>query len=169
VAKRLSRQPLGAIIKRSNYLKKMDKKEDEMEETTQNKFQNAGAGRRFLNLIIDMIIIYVISFLEGIILNVLFGSEVSKYICAIYIISLGTIFLYYYLFEYIFQKTIAKFITGTKIVLNDGARVNSKAVIIRTISRFIPFEAFSIYTGKDEEQKNTWWHDRWSKTSVIKG
>ena len=140
-----------------------------MEETMENKIQRAGTGRRFLNFIIDLMIIYVISFIEGIILGILFGSEYSKYICETFIISLGTIFLYYYLFEYLFQKTPAKFITGTKVILFDGVRVNSKAIIIRTLSRFIPFEAFSMYTGKDEEQKNTWWHDRWSKTRVIKG
>lgn len=77
--------------------------------------------------------------------------------------SLGTAILYYWIFEGFFGRTIGKLLTGTKVVADDGSRANAFAILGRTLIRLIPFEAFS-FLGTN----NSGWHDRWSKTAVVK-
>lgn len=70
-------------------------------------------------------------------------------------------FLYYFLLE-AFNKgrTIGKMITGTQAVEKDGMAVNMQSAMLRSIIRFIPFEALS-GLGKD------CWHDKWTNTVVV--
>jgi uncharacterized RDD family membrane protein YckC len=72
-------------------------------------------------------------------------------------------FLYYFIFESIWQRTPAKFITGTKVVTCDGTKPTPGTIMKRTLIRFVPFEAFS-FLG----ERVYGWHDRWSGTYVIK-
>ena len=63
----------------------------------------------------------------------------------------------------IWSKTPAKFITKTKVITEYGEKPSFKTIFIRTLVRFVPFEAFSFLSP----ERPRGWHDRWSKTIVI--
>jgi hypothetical protein len=63
--------------------------------------------------------------------------------------------------EFFLGKTISKFITRTHVLDTDGERPSFKKIFIRSLSRNLPFEAFSVsITGR-------WWHDSLSQTEVV--
>ena len=68
------------------------------------------------------------------------------------------IFLYYFTSELLFGQTIGK-IPDNSFVYYKGNRL--KAIFIRTLCRFIPFEPFSFLFSKKG------WHDKLSNTSVV--
>ena len=115
--------------------------------------QLATSTNRLVNFIMDAVLHVAVM----LIIITLFPEQV---------ISRGRFFflllpvLYYILFEAIFQKTPAKFITRTRVVMVDGSKPPVGVIVVRTLCRYIPFEPFS---GK----KETWWHDRLSETRVI--
>jgi len=63
---------------------------------------------------------------------------------------------YYFILELLFQQTIGK-LHNNATVRYTGTKLRS--IFIRTICRFIPFEAFSFF-GKEG------WHDMISNTAV---
>ena len=73
------------------------------------------------------------------------------------------LFLYYFIFEVTLNRTPAKYITRIKVVMDDGTKPKAKAIFIRTLCRFIPFEMLSFLS----HSKPIGWHDRFSKTRVI--
>jgi len=124
----------------------------------------ASSGKRFLNYLIDLIVFYFLIFSYG-----LFGAamgfdhinsdnSVLLYLI-VYLIRIG----YYSLCEIIFNgRTIGKFITGTKAVNDSGTEMEPKTVVLRTLSRIVPFEPFSALGDPPNP-----WHDRWTNTYVI--
>jgi lipoprotein-releasing system ATP-binding protein len=48
--------------------------------------------------------------------------------------------IYYFLFEYLTSRTLGKLLTGTKTILTTGKKPTATAVLVRTLSRLIPFE-----------------------------
>jgi uncharacterized RDD family membrane protein YckC len=137
----------------------------------QLRYNAASKGKRLLTVLIDIlffyILLFVIAFLFALILNVftpglyadfVFNNKVGLYIL-IYIIYI----LYYTLSEYVTGKTLGKLITGTKIVDIEGNKPSFKMALIRTLCRFIPFDAFSYIFGDDERG----WHDKIAKSYVI--
>ncbi len=67
--------------------------------------------------------------------------------------------IYYFVFESIFQATPGKFLTGTRVVTEDGGKPTVKQIFKRTVTRIVPFEAFSIF--------GQLWHDTWSETYLV--
>ena len=57
--------------------------------------------------------------------------------------------------------TVGKLITRTRAVKEDLSPITWKDAFVRTMIRLIPVEAFSAFSGYP-------WHDKWSKTLVIK-
>lgn len=125
----------------------------------------ASQGARFANLILDYIFYYLFAVAFGFLLGVsgfydLLGIDYWNETFLGLIIML----IFYILFESIWQKTPAKFITRTRVVSQrNGTSPSFGAIIIRTLSRFIPFEPFSFFGSKNP----IGWHDRLSKTIVI--
>jgi len=127
----------------------------------------AGAGQRFVNYLIDIIIFdLIISFVKSVFaigtaalyaynynyFYNIFVSLLISYICFVVL---------YFLSELIFKgRTIGKFVTGTKAVNEDGTDMNTKTILIRSLCRIIPFEPFSALGGYP-------WHDKLSHTIVI--
>ena len=125
----------------------------------------ASTGQRFLNYLIDHIILRIISYFFGFAM-VLSANALDSYAyylqlwLTVFFILTGW-FLYYFLSELVFKgRTIAKFITGTRAVNKDCSEMSAKTVLLRTLSRIVPFEPFSAFGGQP-------WHDKWSKTYVI--
>ena len=127
-------------------------------------------SKRFINYLIDAIAISMILFLLILILSIILikiNPESLKIITGEqkyfeYILFVISMFCYYYLFESINGKTIGKYLTKTKVVRLDGEKPKSKDILIRTLSRFIPFEPLS-FLGENKMG----WHDTISKTSVV--
>lgn len=122
----------------------------------------------FLDRIFIQIIFYSVIFLFGIFYVFVVGEEIDSEriendtainlsFAFVYILFA---FLYYYLTERYYGRTIAKFITGTKVISIDGNIPTSKQIIARTFSRAVPFNALS-FLGENG------WHDSWSETRVI--
>lgn len=122
--------------------------------TTENNLElrTADLSLRFLNNLIDTFAILGIS--VGVL--VVFGSDSNSLAYLLYL-------AYYVAFEAATDRTIGKYITGTIVVKEDGSKPEFTDIFIRSISRFVPFEALSFF-GKSGRG----WHDKWSKTYVIK-
>ncbi|MCW3160078.1 RDD family protein [Chryseobacterium oryctis] len=132
----------------------------------------ASLGTRFANSLLDGIFIQVIYYgsllVFGIIYAIIFGEAIdSEAIEEDTAINLAFTFLYitfhlcyYILMEYYLGKTIAKYITGTKVISIDGNNPTIGQIVGRTFSRLVPFDALS-FLGENG------WHDSWSDTRVI--
>lgn len=131
--------------------------------------------QRFLNFIIDRIVFYLIFFTIGMLIVLIFmliGFE--KGILWMenlenigrgwdYLLSYTAMFIYFFVMESYLSKTIGKAITRTSVVLENGEKPTFKDISIRSISRFVPFDALS-FLGT----LGNGWHDKWSKTYVVK-
>ena len=105
--------------------------------------------KRVLNFIIDHLII-VITYL------ILLFPDYNNYQSSTLLVL---ILLYYLFFEGLFNTTIGKLITRTRIVSNNGTEPGN--IFIRTLGRFIPFEPLSFIFFENG------WHDKISNTQVI--
>jgi len=77
-------------------------------------------------------------------------------------ILLVWIFLYFGFMEFHFQKTFAKMMTGTKVLMVDGTKPRLNDILMRTVSRLIPFDNLSFLFAKSG------FHDKFSNTIVVK-
>jgi uncharacterized RDD family membrane protein YckC len=132
----------------------------------------ASQGQRFLNVIIDSLFIYILVLSTG--TTILLIAEATNNFAisswvenlnVVEIIAYGSLilFLYYFLTEVYFSRTLAKLITRTVVVKKDGSKPTVKMIFIRTLSRFIVFEGLS-YLGSVSRG----WHDSLSGTYVVK-
>ena len=128
-------------------------------------FNVVGLGTRFVNSLIDTLLLYVIGFIIALIMFIFSGlsSGIDLLVGTIgYLLLFGSFFGYYIIMEIKYQKTIGKFITKTKVVNLNGDKPKSKDIIIRTLCRLIPFDALSFLFAKNG------FHDIISKTRVVK-
>lgn len=131
----------------------------------------ASKTQRFINYIVDTIIIYTIIFLSMIITVIvcnLFGyGNIMGWFDTLdlgwYLIYFGFLISYYLVFEGLFSRSVAKFITKTIVVNRDGSKVNFGAIFKRTLCRIIPFDGFS-YLG----EYGRGWHDTIPNIYVVK-
>jgi uncharacterized RDD family membrane protein YckC len=132
----------------------------------------ASKGERFLNFIIDLLIIYIIAVCIVATINVI-GDVTDSYGVSNWVKSLSLIenlffgliilFFYYAFTEMYFSRTFAKYFTKTMVVRVDGSKPNTKNFMIRTVSRLNPIDPFS-FLGKSERGL----HDTLSATYVVK-
>lgn len=138
------------------------------------EYNEASAGQRFLNYLIDALLMqFGISWASGYLLaRLLFAvspetayslfADGSPYLPA-YLVALVNHILYYTISEKAFRGyTLGKVITGTRVIREDGEELKFSDALLRSLCRLVPFEALSIWFG------NGLWHDRWTKTIVIK-
>jgi len=131
-----------------------------MQETIEIKLDmQASATKRFINYFIDTIVFLVLSIPFFVVINLL-GLPLSAEDPLSWVLMW---LLYYFLTELILQRTIGKYITGTKIVTADGLRPGIVKIIIRTFMRLIPFRILSI----DEKKLGMFWRDTASGIYVI--
>ena len=117
---------------------------------------DAKPSLRFANLIIDYVLYLLLCFVIGAL------SVVVGYPQLATLLTWPALIGYYVFFEGIFNATPGKMITRTRVVQIDGRKPTIGQVFGRTLSRFVPFEAFS-FLGS-----GTGWHDRWSRTRVVR-
>ncbi len=121
----------------------------------------ASAWKRFFNAVLDMVFFQSLAFLAGFAWGIVgIGAPTPAYISVV--LSIAMYLVYFIFFETIFQRTPAKFITGTKVVLMSGAKAGFGSIIIRTLCREIPLDALSFL-----KRTPVGWHDRISGTLVV--
>lgn len=125
-------------------------------------------GVRFGYYLLDLVFYYIISFLITfitIIVVLSINQENYEFLYLIdqysTIISMFIFFLYYALTEYLMGGTFSKLIFGYVVIDEYANKMSFGKSLLRTISRFVPFEAFSCFGERG-------WHDVWSKTYVVK-
>jgi uncharacterized RDD family membrane protein YckC len=132
----------------------------------------ASHGQRFLNYIIDVVIIYILifglSFITAFIADLLEATSLLEWLQNIngleeYLIYFLIMIPYFTLMESIFSKSIGKFITKTMVVLEDGSKPESGIILKRTLCRIIPFDALS-FLGTPSRG----WHDSITDTYVVR-
>lgn len=78
-------------------------------------------------------------------------------------LTLTIFFGYYTFFEFYFQRTIGKYLTGSLVVNEYGETPDFKAICLRTVIRIIPLTPYSFFWTNDRR----FWHDTWTKTFVV--
>ena len=161
-------QPLAVIaaeeeIKRRNIdTAKVEQVESELEAEIEGKKQLddkiVSSLIRFVHFIIDTIVWLIATVI------LTFPLKVGEGFALLlgYIILFGTFICYYYIMEVKYQKTVAKFITKTKVVMNNGNKPNKSDILVRTFCRLIPLDRISFLFTRNG------FHDRFSSTQVIK-
>ena len=128
---------------------------------------------RFIEYLIDLIVLYVISFSVGVLVGLLVIPYVpsDSYLGKIIAYLAGAIvnFVYYLVLEGTVGRTIGKMILGLKVVDINGGKASSGSILIRSICRFIPFDPLSFLFNqwKIGPRINGHWHDKISKTYVV--
>lgn len=137
----------------------------------------ATKGNRFTHYIIDLIFIVLVFY--GIFLGFIFlyysiaedTTVMDDFLIALedtnpildrLITAIVLALLYFGLESLSKGRSIGKYITKTKIVLEDGSSPTSIDYLKRSFSRMIPFEAFS-FLGSEGRG----WHDSISNTYVV--
>lgn len=83
----------------------------------------------------------------------------SRYSLTLLHTAIGSV-VYYLLFEGLFGSTPGKYLTGARVVHENGKNAGFVYILIRTFCRLIPFNPLS-FLG------NRGWHDLLSKTEVV--
>lgn len=137
------------------------------------QYEEASNGQRFLNYIIDYLVMtFGVDLLTGYLLGLLLNavSREAAYtlfaeneVAASLLLGILNFLIYYTFCEKIFRGyTLGKLVTGTRVIREDGQELLFSDAFLRSLSRLVPFEPLSIWFG------NGMWHDTWTKTQVIK-
>ena len=123
----------------------------------------ASSTLRSFNFIIDIVAIFLIYVSIIYMIQKLFKIiSIREILFVNRTTALVVFILYFILTENMFQKTLGKVITKTKVVNLDGEKPNFVEITVRTFSRLIPFDSISyLYCISG-------FHDKLSKTIVIK-
>lgn len=129
------------------------------------RIEPAGQGRRLANLVIDQVVQIVIGLVLGVLAAIFGGEEFVEKLDRIPDMLLGVAILlpYYIVCEATIGRTLGKLVTGTRVVDESGRPPTFKQVVIRSLCRLIPFEAF---TFLDSPPRGL--HDRLAKTYVVR-
>lgn len=132
----------------------------------------ATRGQRFMNCILDLLIVHIIlvSIATTVVIigNIAYNYDLTKWaesITTLQRLFLWAImvFLYYFITEAYFSRTFAKYFTKTIVVTKDGSRPKTHTIFIRTLSRFIPLEGITFLWGDFRGL-----HDLFSDTYVVR-
>ncbi|TCC93380.1 RDD family protein [Pedobacter frigiditerrae] len=130
------------------------------------EYCRASMSKRFINYLIDSVVVFTVLFLMGFTLELISpglisGSSIgglSERIVGM--IFYGTIMSFTEIASQ--GKSIGKLITGTRVIDEDGSSLSIGKAIIRNFIRAIPFDAFSAFGNPCKP-----WHDSWSHTMVV--
>ncbi len=117
-------------------------------------------AKRFVHHFVDSILIYIILFSYVRTVNTL--SSDLLLIILLYVCIFSIPFLYYTFCEALFRQTPGKVVTNTYVSNPDGSPTSLKKILIRSLCRYIPFEALSYVVQTGER-----WHDKFSGTDVF--
>ncbi len=123
-----------------------------------------GKKTRFANYIIDLFTLLVLDIVFFLIAPLILDESTLVFIVELPDIVLGSILsiLYYFSLEFFTNRTLGKLVTGTSVIAQSGEKPSVSQILIRTLSRLIPFEVLSFLFD------DRGWHDKISKTFVVK-
>jgi uncharacterized RDD family membrane protein YckC len=122
--------------------------------------KQVGIGTRVLNFLVDTLLIFLLSYFayRGVSFYA-FYYHTEGY--PWYYFFWATMVVYYFIFELIFTRTPGKWMSISKVVNLQGKRPASWQILVRSIVRVIPIDAFFIpFLDKTL-------HDYISKTAVV--
>jgi uncharacterized RDD family membrane protein YckC len=129
---------------------------------------SASTGQRFINYIIDVITFYFIFFSFSFVLVIVAALAGNQTLMDGLkgpwptLVAFVVMLSYYFIMESMTGRTMGKIVTRTRVVMEDGSKLTTTAAFQRTLSRIIPYDAFSFLGG------GSGWHDRLAKTRVVK-
>lgn len=132
------------------------------------KVRTVAAGPRIGHYIVDSIIFYflllVFFFVTAIFLSAVLNTNTDVILDSPFInfIALLLYPTYYFTCEKLWQQTPGKKMTKTVVIDDYADKPTDKQLLLRSIIRLVPFEAFSC-TG----DHSYGWHDKWSNTWVV--
>lgn len=131
----------------------------------------ASKGQRFLNYLLDNIMVLALLFVLGVILG-LIGSLFELHGIFVWLDNIGDLegrlifilitIVYYAVTEGIFGRSLGKLITGTIVVDENGVKPDFADILKRSFSRIIPFDGLSFLGNSGRG-----WHDSISDTYVV--
>lgn len=135
-----------------------------MEEFKIQKYLLASKQKRFLNWIIDTVIMQIIvrltlSFVNS---SVILDKLASLDLIQRYLFWSFIAFIYYGITEVFLSRSLAKYFTKTIVVMEDGSKPSSIAILARTALRIFPLEPLTFLRGR-----TLGLHDEYSKTFVV--
>lgn len=128
-------------------------------------------GTRLLNYFIDYVFSLLIGgVLIGMLALISIDSEAEEIFTDLenlnrleeYLLGICITVPYYFFSELLSQRTLGKLITGTIVVDAEGNKPTATSILIRSLSRVVPFDGLS-FLGSNARG----WHDSWSKTYVV--
>ena len=130
------------------------------------KVKTVQGGRRFAHYFVDSLLIGGVYFLLT-----LAGVEADKNSSVYYVetnsvqfyigyIQMFLSFAFYFGFEAWLGRTPGKFLTNSYVIDEYARKPKTTDILIRTLIRWVPFEAFSCLGERG-------WHDKWSKTWLV--
>ncbi|SHK93884.1 RDD family protein [Hymenobacter psychrotolerans] len=130
---------------------------------------SASRGQRFINYLVDLATFYAGMFAIGIGLGIVAVAIDNQAILQVFdgpmgsLVAIFIMLCYYFILESTTGRTMGKLVTRTRVVMADGSKLTTSAVLKRTLCRIIPFEAFSFFNDAASGL-----HDSISKTRVVK-
>ena len=130
----------------------------------------ANHRQRVANWLVDLIVQVIIMFIVLVFMSAIsiangnkeFMLNFVKNDIAQYTLAVVVQLFYFNVFEIFFARTVGKFITQTVVVDENGEKPHYENIMIRSLSRLIPFEVLS-FIGTPPRG----WHDSLSKTYVV--
>lgn len=148
---------IGMIEKVNKDLKTKIEEQNTLDSTIVNSWT------RLLHFVIDLLAFFILGLILSLVIDLLIPSNNQQIIqWTSFIILIVSFFGYYVFMEFTYQKTLAKFITKTKVVKATGQKPEISDIILRTFFRLLPFDRVSFIFTKNG------FHDYLSNTTVIK-
>jgi uncharacterized RDD family membrane protein YckC len=116
---------------------------------------------RFYHLLVDYVGVYLFFHFSWILLSFLGYSEFLLQFPE-KIFGLIFCFGYFFFMELMYDKTLGKFLTKTRVVNYQKQKPTTSQIFIRSMCRFIPFEQFSFFG-----ERPVGFHDSISRTYVV--
>jgi uncharacterized RDD family membrane protein YckC len=127
----------------------------------------ASSWRRFANMVLDNVFCMIMAFIIGIVITAIalvFSAENAVEKIPDLVFGMAVLLIYFVPQEALWGRTLAKFITGTRVVSATGYKPTFLQIVGRMFCRMIPFEPFSfLFAGENP----VGWHDKISNTRVI--
>ena len=136
----------------------------------ENHLVQASSGKRFANLLIDSVFFYffnsALEWIAPVYPSAYMDPSRDSIFSMILLNFVTSSLVYCFLFSLMELltngRTVGKYLTGTRAVMQPGEKLTVPAAFLRGIIKCIPFEAFSALGSPCFP-----WHDRWSKSYVI--
>ena len=116
--------------------------------------------RRMINFVIDIILISLVIYEVYNLCD--YYNFYPIYEVTPIVVMVVFFMLYYLLFETLFYRTPAKFLTGTKVMSKHGFKPDLTMILLRTLLRLNPFDWITFLNIR-----HMGWHDKYSDTTVV--